>query len=206
MHKKIVVRWCVAALFLAIALMVVFLNFKIDPLLEELAGTNISNEASDVINDAIEELLEEGEIDYNKIVCLEKNVDGDITAIKTNIAEVNRIKTKILRALDERLLMINVSEIGIPLGNLLLPRVLSGIGPKLPLRIVSVSTTDADFRNVFTQAGINQTLHQIMLDVTVVMSIMTPAGSQNVSVTSSVIVAETVIVGAVPNSYVDLNR
>ena len=205
-RKKVMIRWCVAAFFLLIAVLIVLLNAKVDPLVEELVAANVSNEASDVINDAIEDQLEKGEIDYNKIVYLEKNVDGDITAIKTNIAEINRIKTKLLLSLDEMRLEMNVSRIGIPMGNLVLPRLLSGVGPKLPIRIVSVSTTDADFRNAFTQAGINQTLHQILLDVCVVMSVMTPAGTQNVSVTSSVIVAETVIVGAVPNSYVDLNR
>ena len=111
MKKGIILRWCAAAIFLGIALLIMYLNSEIDPLIEELANANVSNEASALINDAIEMQLEKGEIDYNRIVLLEKNVNGDITAIKTNIAEINRLKTKLLLALDEMLLKINVSEI-----------------------------------------------------------------------------------------------
>lgn len=157
-----------------------------------------------MINNAIERQLEEGEIDYDQMIFLEKDVKGSVTALKTNIAEINRLKTQTLSVVDEMLLDLDVNQVGIPLGSLIFPQLFSGMGPAVPVRVVSVSNSEAEFRNVFSEAGINQTSHQIMLDVYIIMTVLTPAGTQRVEAASSVVVAETVIVGNVPESYVDL--
>ena len=103
------------------------------------------------------------------------------------------------------LLDLDINEIGLPLGSLILPELFSGTGPKLPIKVLSISSSDADFRNDFSAAGINQTSHRIMMDVTITMTVLTPVGTESVTVTSGVVVAETVIVGHVPDSYVNVN-
>ena len=104
------------------------------------------------------------------------------------------------------LLDMDVDEVGLPLGSVIFPTFFSGSGPKLPVKVLSISNSDADFRNVFSEAGINQTAHQIMMDVVIDMTILTPVGTDTVRVTSSVVVAETVIVGHVPESYVNVGE
>lgn len=188
-----------------ISVLAIYLNAKIAPVIRDLAKASVSNKASSIINDAIVKQLEEGQIDYDRMIFLEKDVDGNITALKTNIGEINRLKTQTLDIVDRMLLDLDISQIGIPIGNLIIPELFSGTGPMVPVRIVSVSMSDADFRNVFMEAGINQTVHQIMLDIMIVMTVLTPAGTQVVDASSSVVVAETVIVGCVPGSYVDLH-
>ena len=195
----------------AIVLLIVFLGaiffylqFSVAPLIVELAKARVDNRASYIINEAIETQMQSDDIDYENIVYLEKDVNGNITALKTNINEVNRLKTQILSVIDDLLLDLDVNEIGIPLGSLILPEILSGAGPRLPVKIMSVSASDAEFHNVFFEAGINQTAHQMMMDVTITMTVLTPIGAQSVTVTSAVVVAETVIVGIVPESYVNL--
>lgn len=176
-------------------------RLRLSPMIHELATTRVSNEASFAINRSIIRQIEEGNIAYDRIVLLEKDANGTITAIKTNMAEVNMMKTTVLSMVDEEVLEISVSEIGIPLGNLLLPEFLSGKGPMLPVQILAVSTSDASFISNFSEAGINQTLHRIFLSVEVTMSVLTPMGAQTVTTQSQVLVAETVIVGAVPQTY-----
>ena len=188
--------------FLAVILLGIYLRLAVTPMVEELAKARVDNRASYIINEAIEEQLRSDDIDYESIVSLEKDVNGAITALKTNINEINRLKTQILSVIDTMLLDMDVNEVGLPLGSLVLPELFSGSGPKLPVRVLSISSSDADFRNEFSEAGINQTSHRIMMDVTISMTILTPVGAENVSVTSSVVVAETVIVGNVPDSYV----
>ena len=100
------------------------------------------------------------------------------------------------------LLDLDVSEIGLPLGSVILPTFFSGSGPKLPVKVMAISNSDAEYRNVFYEAGINQTAHQIMMDVIIVMTILTPAGPESVRVVSSGVVAETVIVGDVPSTFI----
>lgn len=181
-----------------------FLRFSVSPLIEDLAKARVENRASYIINEAIEEQLRSEDIDYENIVYLEKDINGSITALKTNINEINRLKTQILSVVDTMLLDLDINEIGLPLGSLILPELFSGTGPRLPVKVMSISASDADFRNDFSEAGINQTSHRIMMDVTITMTVLTPVGTESVTATSAVVVAETVIVGNVPDSYVNV--
>ena len=99
----------------------------------------------------------------------------------------------------------DINEIGLPLGSVFLPELFSGTGPKLPVKVMSISRSDAEFRNEFKEAGINQTLQQIMMDVIITMTILTPVGTETVTTVSEVVVAETVVVGNVPDSYVNVD-
>lgn len=197
-------RLWLLALLAALIGCLLYLQLVVSPLVAELARARVDNKASYIINEAIEALMQSEQVDYGTIVQLEKDASGRITALKTNISQINRLKTEILSIIDAMLLDMDVSEIGIPLGSLILPELFSGSGPRLPVKVLSVSASDADFRNEFSEAGINQTAHRMMMDVTITMTVLTPVGTQSVNVTSSVVVAETVIVGNVPDSYVNL--
>ena len=94
-----------------------------------------------------------------------------------------------------------MEELGVPIGSVLLPELLSGRGPKIPVRVLAVRTSDAVFRSSFESAGINQTKHSIIIDIHVVITILTWTGTQEISVDSAVVAAETVIVGTVPTTY-----
>ena len=100
----------------------------------------------------------------------------------------------------------NLKELGVPQGSVILPELFSGCGPNLAVRVLAVRTSDAVFHNEFTAAGINQTLHRITIDINVTITILTLAGTQDVEVDSSVIAAETVIVGQVPTTYIDMEE
>lgn len=193
--------WLLAVLTAAAGCLI-YWHLVLSPLVAELARARVDNKASFIINEAIETLLRSEQIDYGSIIELEKDEAGRITALKTNIGEVNRLKTQILSIIDTMLLEMDVDAIGVPLGSLILPELFSGSGLKLPVRVLSVSASDAEFRNDFTEAGINQTAHRMMMDVTITMTVLTPVGTRSVTVTSAVVVAETVIVGSVPESYV----
>ncbi len=197
-------KWLLLIGGLLLVLVVLFLQFSVAPLVEDLATARVVNRASYIINEAIESQMQSDEIDYDNIVYLEKDINGTITALTTNINEVNRLKTQILSVIDTMLLDLDINEIGLPLGSLIFPEIFSGTGPKLPVKIMSISSSDADFRNEFSEAGINQTAHRIMMDVCITMTVLTPVGTESVAATSSVVVAETVIVGSVPDSYVRL--
>lgn len=199
-------RLLLIVVILFAASLLLLLRLYVAPMVQELSKAIVESNASTVINEAIEGELQSGEIDYNRIISLEKDVNGVITALRTNINEINRLKTEILSEIDAMLLVLDVNEIGLPLGSIILPELFSGSGPKLPVRVLAVSTSEAEFRNVFSEAGINQTSHQITMDVTIIMTILTPLGTEAVKATSTVVVAETVIVGSVPDSYVHMNQ
>lgn len=166
-----------------------------------LAQTQVINTTSDLINDAIDLQIETGNIQYDRIVYFEKDLDGRITALKTNMSEVNRLKTDILNIINDEILAIDTTDLGIPLGSIFLPEFLSGRGPSLPVQIISIRNSDASFSSQFTEAGINQTLQQLTLEVIVDVSVLVLGQTTSFSVSSHVVVAETIIVGQVPNTF-----
>lgn len=171
--------------------------------IRELARTQIINGTSDLINDAIDEQIENGHIQYDRIVYFEKDLNGRITALKTNISEVNRLKTSILNLINDEILAMDTSHLGVPLGNLFLPEFLSGKGPSIPVEILSIRNSDGSFESHFTEAGINQTRHQLTMEVVVDVSVLVLGETENFAVTSQVVVAETIIVGDVPDTFLN---
>ena len=137
----------------------------------------------------------------DRIVYFEKNLDGRITALKTNMSEINHLKTDILNIINDEILALDTADIGIPLGSLFLPEFFSGKGPAIPVHILSIRNSDATFESNFSQAGINQTLHQLNMIVSVDVSVLVMGETDSFTIHSEVVVAETVIIGDVPSTY-----
>ena len=167
----------------------------------DLARTQVINSTSDLINDAIDRQIELGNIQYDRMVYFEKDLDGRITALKTNMSEVNRLKTDILNLINDEILALDSTDLGIPLGSLILPEFLSGKGPDIPIQILSIRNSDASFTNHFSEAGINQTLQQLTMHVQVDVTVLVLGETRSFTVSSEVVVAETIIVGQVPQTY-----
>lgn len=202
MRRKL--RKLAFSVFLLIILalgVLVFFRSRYHDTIRTLAETQIKNSTSDLINDAIDKQIETGNIQYDRIVYFEKDLNGRITALKTNMSEVNRLKTNILNIINDEILALDTSDLGIPLGSLILPEILSGRGPGIPVQILSIRNSEAGFRSYFTEAGINQTLQQLTMDVSVDVAILVLGKTENFTVSSQVVVAETIIVGQVPDTF-----
>ena len=167
----------------------------------ELARTQVTNSTSDLINDAVAKQIDTGKIAYDRIVYFEKDLNGRITALKTNIGEVNILKTQTLNVINEEILEIDQTSLGIPVGSLIFPEFLSGRGPMIPVKIMSVRNSDASFHSAFTHAGINQTMHQLNMNVLVDVTVLVLGRTLTFTVSSQVVVAETIIVGDVPDTF-----
>lgn len=189
----------IVIMFLTCGLLIAF-RMKYHDVMFDLAETQVKNSTSDLINDAIDRQIETGNIQYDRIVYFEKDLDGRITALKTNMSEVNRLKTDILNIINDEILALDTSDLGIHAGNLLLPELFSGKGFLLPVQIVSIRNSEASLHSDFTEAGINQTLHQLNMHVSVDVTVLVLGQTDSFTISSQVIVAETVIVGQVPDT------
>ena len=187
-----------AALFLAAYILIAI---KLQPIVVQTAQYAVGDVVTELVNEAIEQKASEGSLDYEELVTLETDEKGNITALRTNTAKVNLLRSEITSYVIENVSKDLTTVIKIPFGNIFGVAILSGRGPGIPVRIVSVTDVTATFSNEFTSAGINQTRHQIILDITVDTEALIPASSIVNSVTTSMVVAETVIVGAVPETY-----
>ena len=188
-------------LILACAAALALFRWKFNQPVRELAQAQVINATSDLINDAIDRQIEAGDIQYDRIVYFEKDLDGGITALKTNMSEVNRLKTNTLNIINDEILALDQSDIGIPFGSIFLPEFFSGRGMTVPVQIIAIRNSDGYFESHFTQAGINQTLHRLNMCVVVDVSILVLGRSESFTVSSEVVVAETIIIGDVPDTF-----
>ena len=194
------VRFVLLLSLIAFALLMIFRIRYHDAILE-LAKTQVRNSTSDLINDAIDKQIETGNIRYERIVYFEKDLNGRITALKTNMTEVNRLKTSILNIINDEILALDTSDIAIPFGSLVFPEFFSGRGPGIPVQILSIRNSDGSFTSHFSEAGINQTLQQLTMDVSVDVSVLVLGKAESFVVNSQVVIAETIIVGQVPETF-----
>lgn len=188
-------------LVLALLAATVSLLWHLKPVMTSMATARVSNLVNRIVSAAVNEAVENGDIDYQNFVIFEKDETGHITALRSNVAEVNRMQGQITDEILHRLSEVATSELEIPLGTLTGSALLAGRGPSLFVRMQAVGSASAAFRNQFTAAGINQTRHQIFLDVDVYMSILLPGMKTSTRVSNEIAVAETVIVGGVPDTY-----
>ena len=191
-------------LFMVIVLLVTALIFaagQMKPLLTRLATTRVSNTVNRIVIEAVDESIRNGEIRYTQLISLEKDTEGKITAVHSNMAAFNRLQAEILDLILARIDQVSARELSIPVGTLTGSALLAGRGPRISVRMESVGTSSARFDNEFSSAGINQTRHQIILHIDVSVTILLPGFSAATKVSNAVTVAETVIVGGVPNTY-----
>lgn len=193
-------RWIVVLLALSTVGLLLF-RVKYNAAIRSLAETQVKNTTSDLINDAIDRQIEDGRIQYDRMVYFEKDLDGRITALKTNMSEVNRLKTDILNLINDEILALSTDDLGVPLGSLFLPELFSGRGPNIPVEILSIRNSDASFSSDFSAAGINQTLQQMNMHVSVDVTVLVLGQTNSFTISSQVVVAETIIVGDVPETY-----
>ena len=187
---------CAALLALTVAAMT-----QLKPILTNLATARVSNAVTRVVNTSVNETLYSAGVDYDRLISLEKDNEGRITAVKSNMAEFNRLQSAVLADVLQKLSEVSTRELSIPLGSLTGTPLLAGRGPLIRIKMQSVGSSSAHFENAFLSAGINQTRHEILLVVDVYASILLPGFSTVTKVTNRYAVAETVIVGSVPDTY-----
>ena len=188
-------------LFLLLLSGILLLRLRWLPAVRELAAVQVDNETSNLLNDAIDDYLKQNDLNYTDLVSLETDSAGAVTALQMNMPMVSRVKSRILENVSRRMPDLAERSIGIPVGSVLLPALFSGRGGCLPVRVSAMQGSNAEFVSSFSDAGINQTLHRIDLEVRVDLLLMTPAGEQQLTVQTTVPVAQTVLVGPVPNFY-----
>lgn len=183
---------------------VVLLQVRIAPMLRKLAENQVVNAASDAIFRAVSRQLRSGSVDYGRIIGLEKDANGKISALTTDMEQLARLKSEILELLDEEIAAMDDDELSVPVGSLLLPTFFAGRGFSLPVRLIALNSTNADFYSSISSLGINQSVQQIRITFTVSLTFLTPAGISDTDVTSDVLAAQTILLGDVPESYIYL--
>ena len=201
MDRRAAVRILLLFLISLVLFVILYATAQLRPLLESLAVTRVSNTVNRIVAEAVDEAIQQGDISYEQLISFEKDTEGRVTAVHSNMAAFNRLQSRIADSILQRLSEVSTRELEIPVGTLTGSSLLAGRGPCIRIRMQAVGSTTAKLRNAFTAAGINQTKHQILLDVTVQMSILLPGFRTSTQVSNESTVAETIIIGSVPDTY-----
>ena len=180
----------------------IVVEIKLRPVIQLFAGRQAQAAAVRVIDEAVMEVLAAEPVTYQDLAVLREDGEGRVLAIETKTIEMNLLRTKLTRAIDKRLLL--RQEPSIPLGTLFGGNFLSGRGPELTFKLIPVGYVKTELRQQFLSAGINQTVHQILLHITVDVAVVSPGYSTSSVAEVDFPLAETVIVGAVPGLFAEM--
>lgn len=186
-------------LFCAIAVTILFI-FR--SLVTELAVSDAQDAVVITVNRIVKEIMQEEDFSCGQLILLEKDGSGNITAVTTNVAAINILEAEILEGVVTETTE-TVIRVEIPVGNLTGSALLLNRGPSVPVDVILLSSSMGGFRSELTAAGINQTRHQILLELEVQLSLLMPWRTIDTSVITEILVSETVIVGEVPQSYLN---
>ena len=157
------------------------------------------------VNAVVAQIMAERDYDGESFVNFEKNDAGEITAVSSNMARINALSAEILDrvigATGNRTL-----EVSVPLGNLTGVSLLMGRGPGVPVEIIMLTSSHVEFQNRVVTAGINQTKHQINLEIVVDIDTLIPWGTESAQVVTEVMIADVVVVGKVPSTYMNMQQ
>lgn len=195
-----------AILLIALSLLIFLSLFtnRFKPIMVELALATATDDITIAVNETVAGIMRDGEMDYESLVKLEKDAGGGITALLTNVSNINLLQAEITNAVVERFADTDITRVYIPIGSLIGGALFSGRGPRMPVDILSITNVTTSFKNEFTSAGINQTRHQIILVVDVTLGVLLPGEAGEDHVITEVSIAETVIVGSVPGAYANM--
>ena len=171
---------------------------RLRPMVTRLTESRTTNRVNRIVADAVSDAVASGQV---ALITFEKDSSGKVSALRSNMPEFNRLQSLISDAVLDRLSEMTSSDLAIPLGSLTGSNLLAGRGPYIHVRTQSVGSATAKLRNALTAAGINQTKHQVLLDVEVYVTVLLPGFATSVKVNNELCVAETVIVGNVPQTY-----
>lgn len=195
----------VMLVFVPVAMLAVFIGFeiRITPVITAMAESRARNIATETVNDAVKKVLCDGNFSYDNLVDVTRDEKGQITSVTVDSIGTNTLCSAIRGEIVDSLASLGEKQVSIPIGTLTGIDILTGRGPRLNITIALSGSATTDITNQFQTAGINQTRHQMIMNIRTKIFIIMQSGNISTEIDNSIVVAETVIVGQVPEIYSD---
>ena len=197
--KKRLVRFTVCFLIVAVLLFIYFQR-NVTRVLIKVSEATMRASTTVAVNDAVFYTLSD-EMRYEDLVTITRDEAGQIVAVSANALKINKIARDTASISQSNLKNLSLNGIPVPLGALTGIEAFAGLGPNIHFRIIPVSSVSCEFSSTFESVGINQTKHSIYLNVIADISIVMPARTENFAVVTDVLVGESVIIGKIPDTY-----
>lgn len=198
--KRRLIIGIVSAFFATVAIIVIHLFVNVNPILISVISEDVKNTTTAVINETLKKVMGDN-IKYNDIIFINRGKDDAIESISVNSILINNIARDTTLISQYTLKAIGQTSVNVPLGTVSGIAFFGGKGPLLNVNVLPVGSINITFKSKFESAGINNTMHSIMMQVDSSVRIIVPGLSQNVSIKTDVPIATTVIIGKIPDTY-----
>ena len=179
-------------------------NKRILPSVLSIGEVKMKSEAVKIINEESVKVFSE-DSNYEDIINIEKDSEGNITMVRADTVKQNYLASQVVLNCDEKLSELGDLGVKIPLGYLTNNIMFYNIGPKITVKMQQVGNITTSYESEFESAGINQTRHKIYLNVEAKMRIVVPFHSDEIEVTTQIPVSDTIIVGKIPDTAINMN-
>lgn len=183
---------------------ILFIDSAIKPAMDAIAQVRVRYYAVDIMNNAIKQVTST-EDNIRSIVEVLTNADGSVRLVQTDSVAMNRLSTLVSQTAQDMLQQLTDIDISIPLGSLVSNGLFSGRGPDIKINMVPAGAVNTSFSTEFENAGINQTRHRVYLEVSAQVRIVAPLSGSAIEVKTIVPITEMIIVGDVPDTYINVD-
>lgn len=202
--KHLGICFALVAIIAVSLLTVSYIENIFKPIIRTMAVARSEVLLSQEIANEINETMTKNGFAYEDIISFVTDGDGKINAVTTDIIAANKLKSSLALSILTRITNVDQTELGIPIGNLTGISVFAGRGPLMKVLVIPIGSVQTELSSQFVSAGINQTRHRIIMEVTSNVDIILPSETVSTTVSVNVVIAETVIVGSVPESYTEI--
>lgn len=202
-HPKIIM--VIITIFLLFNSIVYFLDKNILPAALTIGEEKLKSEAITIINETALDIYS-NEFNYSDMIITEKDNEGNITMLRADTVKLNYLSSRLILASNKKISDLEEIGLKIPLGYMTKNLIFYNLGPNINIKMTRIGNITSSYESVFESAGINQTRHKIYLNVNMKMKIVVPLNSKDVEITSQIPIAETIIVGKIPSTAIELNK
>lgn len=189
---------------LVLGLALYWLDAALRPAFFRLASIRTTQLATEVVNHAVQEELQTGNYQYQDFISVQQDQQGRVVLMQANTVRMNMFATRVSLAVNRRLASLSQQTVQLPLGVITGLTWLADYGPRISVRVLPAGTLRVGWQDKFEAVGINQTRHVLALSLATDIKLIAPVINETIPLTTTVPVAESVVVGEVPRVYLGL--
>ena len=203
--KRKSIKWfvCLVLLLVLTVYSAVFTEKIIKPNLASIAEVKVKAMMTRIVNEAVREQFV-NDADVKGLLTIKTDQEGNITYVESNTAAMNALATNLTQAVQNQYKWEDASLMRVPVGSIVGSQILSQFGPYVTLKVLPIGTSKTNFKTEFESMGINQTKYKVYLEMDSQAKVLAPFSINNIDVQNTILIAEAIIVGEVPNSYINV--
>ncbi|MEG1287557.1 MAG: sporulation protein YunB [Clostridium sp.] len=193
----------IITLFVIFNSVLYFFDKSVLPAILEIAQSKMIAEANKIINETSLEIYSNG-FNYSDIILIEKDNVGNITMARADTVKLNYLASQLVLETNKKIEKLESLGVEIPVGYMTNSSIIHNLGPKITVNMEQLGNIETNYESTFESAGINQTRHKIYLNVKMKLKVIVPLNTKAVEVNSQIPISETIIVGQIPDTAIDI--